>query len=256
MISIDDLYKLNKAGIDFSAHLFDGNYILSSKEVLEYVKDPELLEAKKHGVDLADWKKWKDHCKNPCCQALTKKGKPCKGYVKKLSLQDFIKKGCSVYCGIHEHTGSSRTITKRKKPRDTYTKKMIARVNNTVLSEEEMLMLVRETGLLDPKDRDFEGCAITAIRIFNSDEDKAFSITFRMRALALLVKEGIPGWTGLEQPDGAIMTHKAIFIAAGIEPLIGRGRELVFDRKAFLRRVFQLAKNLASAKPSVDNSPT
>jgi len=43
MISVDDLDKINKAGIDFSAHLFDGHYILSPKEVLEYLRDPELM---------------------------------------------------------------------------------------------------------------------------------------------------------------------------------------------------------------------
>lgn len=245
MIKVHDLDKLNKVGIDFSVHLFDAYYILSPKEVLEYVGDPELVEAKKHSVDLVYWKKWKEHCENPCCHALTKKGKPCKGYVKKLSLQDFIKKGCNTYCGIHEHTGSSRVVTRRNKPMNTYTKKMIARVNKTVLSEEEMLMFVKEASLLDSGDRDFTGHAITAIRIFDPDEDKAFSITFRMRALARLVKEGIPGWIGPEQPNGAVMTNAAIFVAAGIEPLLERNGKLVFNREAFLRRVFQIAKDLA-----------
>ena len=135
-------------------------------------------------------------------------------------------------------------IKRRKKPRDSYTKRMIARVNKTVLSEEEMLIFVKEAGLLDPEDRDFTGHAITAIRIFDPDEDKAFSITFRMRALARLVKEGIPGWIGPEQPNGAVMTNAAIFVAAGVEPLLERNGELVFNREAFLRRVFQIAKDL------------
>ena len=85
MITIHDLDMINKAGIDFSVQLFDGHYILSPKEVLEYVRDPELLEAKKHGVDLVYWKKWKEHCETPCCHALTKKRKSCKDYVNKFT---------------------------------------------------------------------------------------------------------------------------------------------------------------------------
>lgn len=110
MIKSHDLEELNKAGIEFSVNLFDGYYNLSPKEVLEYIKAPELFEAKKHGVNLKNWKKWKEHYENPCCQALTKKRKPCKGYVNRLELHDFISKNCNVYCGVHEHTGAYRMI--------------------------------------------------------------------------------------------------------------------------------------------------
>lgn len=136
-------------------------------------------------------------------------------------------------------------IKRRKKPWNAATKKMIAKVNKTVLSKEEMFMFAEEAGLLGPENRDFTGHAITAIRLFGANQDKSLSIMFRMQALAQLVEEGIPGWTKPEQPNGAIMTHGALYAAAGVQPLIEKDGDVAFDRKKFLRKVFQLAKNLA-----------
>lgn len=133
---------------------------------------------------------------------------------------------------------------KRKKPWNAATKKMIKRINETSLSKEEMFKFAEEAGLLDPEERDFEGHVITAARVFEGDADKILSVMFRMRALARLVTEGIPGWTKPEQPDGAVMTHGALFVAAGVEPLTESGGEVAFDREKMLRRVFQLAKDL------------
>ena len=128
--------------------------------------------------------------------------------------------------------------------KDSTSKKMIAKANRTVLSHDEMFTFAKEAGLLDAEDRNFDGHTITAIRVFDADENKVLSVMFRMEALARLVREGIPGWTGSEQPNGAIMTHAAIFAATGVEPLIERDGKLVFDREAFLRRVFQIGKDL------------
>jgi len=102
MISEHDLEKLKRYGIQFTVHLFDGHWNLSSKEVLEYIKSPELFEAKAHGVTLEHWKKWKEHIKYPKCHAITKNGKPCKGHIHQLSLEDFISKDCTVFCKRHE----------------------------------------------------------------------------------------------------------------------------------------------------------
>ncbi|XOF32548.1 MAG: hypothetical protein ACL93V_10990 [Candidatus Electrothrix sp. YB6] len=104
---IKELDELHKAGIQFSIHLFDGFYFLSPEEIIEYIKAPEIFESKKHGVSLSNWKKWKKHYENPCCHALTKKGKPCKGHVAQLQLHDFILKNCQVFCGIHENVGAN-----------------------------------------------------------------------------------------------------------------------------------------------------
>lgn len=73
MINEHELENLKRYGIQFTAHLFDGHYDLSSKEVLEYINSPELVEDKAHGVTLENWKKWKDHINYPKCHAITKK---------------------------------------------------------------------------------------------------------------------------------------------------------------------------------------
>lgn len=68
--------------------------------------------------------------------------------------------------------------------KDQTSKRMIEKANKAVLSHDEMFTFVREAGLLDSDDRNFEGHTVTAIRVFNADEDKVLSIMFRMEALA------------------------------------------------------------------------
>jgi len=102
MVTIDDLEELNKAGIKFTVHLYDGFYDLSPERVFEYINNPELFEAKTHHVSLENWQKWKKHYENPCCQAITKKGHPCKVFPGQLGLHEFISKNCNVFCSVHE----------------------------------------------------------------------------------------------------------------------------------------------------------
>jgi len=104
MISEHELENLRRYGIQFTVHLFDGNYDLSSKEVLEYINSPELVEAKVNGVTFEHWIKWKNHVSRQECHAITKKGRPCKGHVHQLSLKDFISKDCVVFCKMHDQS--------------------------------------------------------------------------------------------------------------------------------------------------------
>ena len=63
-----------------------------------------------------------------------------------------------------------------------------------------------------------------------------------MEALAVLVKEGVPGWASEVRSDGAVMLHPAVLEAAGRAPLHWSGDEVRFSRKSFLRVAFQEAK--------------
>jgi hypothetical protein len=73
MINEHELENLKRHGIQFTVHLFDGHHDLTSKEVIEYINSPELVEAKAHGATLENWKKGKEHINYPKCHAITKK---------------------------------------------------------------------------------------------------------------------------------------------------------------------------------------
>jgi hypothetical protein len=94
-------------------------------------------------------------------------------------------------------------------------------------------------------ERDFEGITIAAIKFFSGDPDAVLSAYYRMQALADLVTQGVPGWAGEMNADGAIKTHPALFEAAGRAPLDWSGNELRFRRAPFLRVAFQEAKILS-----------
>lgn len=98
---VNFLKMLSQAGIEFTVHLIDSCYILTPEEVFNYLEDPNLLAARKHGVTLEHWLAWKDFVEDPHCYAITKKGKPCKGWVHFVELKDFIP-GVSEYCHVHQ----------------------------------------------------------------------------------------------------------------------------------------------------------
>jgi hypothetical protein len=102
LINNDILETLSKAGIEFTVHLFDSNYILSPTEVLRYLEEPELFAAEKHGISLRVWKSWIEHYNNPTCHALTKKGNPCRNSIIRVDLKNYVP-GVSEYCAIHQN---------------------------------------------------------------------------------------------------------------------------------------------------------
>jgi len=98
------LNTLSKAGIEFDVSLTDGFYTLTPGEVLEYLENPELLGARKHGVTLEHWLAWKNFVENPRCYAITRKGRPCKIDVYTVDVKAFMP-GVSEYCHVHQqHT--------------------------------------------------------------------------------------------------------------------------------------------------------
>lgn len=92
------------------------------------------------------------------------------------------------------------------------------------------------------EDRDMEGHALAAVRLYSHDPSKVKAIMFRLEALAnLLVDEGAPGWT-LSLSNGAVLTQEPVFAAAAVQPSIEQGGNVVFDRESFLDKVLELAE--------------
>ncbi len=99
-----------------------------------------------------------------------------------------------------------------------------------------------EVHRLKPKDRDFEGRAITAIRFFENS-DRAMSAMFRMGALARIISQGrLEGWTKPGDKKGMSLTNPILFEAAGQAPLRIIKNKFEFSRVTLLKKVFQIAK--------------
>ena len=74
--------------------------------------------------------------------------------------------------------------------------------------------------------------------LLNDQAEKAFALLSRMQALALLLREGLPGWsTPNPGPDGGAIASAAVFAAAADHPLIVRDGSYAFERGAFLEHV-------------------
>lgn len=74
--------------------------------------------------------------------------------------------------------------------------------------------------------------------LLNDRTEKAFALLSRMQALALLLREGLPGWsTPNPGPDGGAIASAAVFAAAADHPLTVHDGTYVFERGAFLDHV-------------------
>lgn len=119
----------------------------------------------------------------------------------------------------------------------------LRRLNQAQVSGPRLRRFAEKVHSLPEVDRDFEGKVIAAIRVFSGDsDDTMLSAQFRMEALAVLVKEGMPGWASKVGSDGAVKLHPALLEAAGRAPLHWSGDEVRFSRTSFLRVAFQEAK--------------
>jgi hypothetical protein len=129
-----------------------------------------------------------------------------------------------------------------KKSWDDATKRMMLQVNETPISKDELINVVQEVGESDPENRDMEGHALVAVRLYSNDPLKVKAIMFRLEALVnLLVDEGASGWT-LSLPNGAVLTQEPVFAAAAVQPLIEQDGNVVFERETFLDKVLELAE--------------
>lgn len=118
------------------------------------------------------------------------------------------------------------------------------KANSAKISRRLMVRFVEECAKLPKEDRGFEGHTFTAIQL-TKDSKKVAALMFRMQALAQLVGlngDGTPGWTLLKAPDGAVLTHEAVFAAAAVEPLVFSCGDVAFAKKPFMDRVLALAK--------------
>lgn len=116
-------------------------------------------------------------------------------------------------------------------------------VNNIVVSFEDLWAIAADTEDADGEDRNLEALMYIIARRFKTEPQKAGAVLLRMQALVrLLVNEGVPGWTLPKQPDGAIPTQEWVFAAAAVQPLIEVGKDVAFERDAFLKKVLELAE--------------
>jgi hypothetical protein len=130
----------------------------------------------------------------------------------------------------------------KKRATQSFTTKMLRRINCTKLDGWELMTFADEVHRLKPKGRDFEGQVITAIRLFNNS-DKVMSATFRMEALAQIVSKGrLEGWTKPGDKKGMSLTNPVLFDAAGQVPLRIVKDKFEFSRATLLKKVFQIAK--------------
>lgn len=122
--------------------------------------------------------------------------------------------------------------------------KMLARLNATVVTKDDILMVVRESDEMHKRNPHLEpgGGTYLIARLFKGQPDKAHAIHTRMEAMSLLLEEGaLPGWTKAPSSDGAIQTAEAVFAAAASEPLVMKGKHAAFDRESFARAVLREA---------------
>jgi hypothetical protein len=135
-----------------------------------------------------------------------------------------------------------RKSKKKRSPR-SFTTKMLRGINATKFTGSELMEFANEVHRLKPKDRDFEGRAITAIRFFGGDSDRAMSGMFRMEALARIISEGrLEGWTKPADEKGMSLTNTVLFGAAAQVPLRIIKNRFQFSRATLLKKVFQIAK--------------
>ena len=123
-------------------------------------------------------------------------------------------------------------------------RRQIEKANRARISRRLMFRFVEECAKLPKHDRGFEGHTFTAIQL-TKDPETVAALMFRMEALARLVGlngDGTPGWTLLKAPDGAVLTHEAVFAAAAVEPLILSRGDVAFAKKPFMDRVLALAR--------------
>lgn len=116
-------------------------------------------------------------------------------------------------------------------------------VTNIVVSFEDLWAIAADTENADAENRNLEALMYMIARRFKNEPQKAGAVLLRMQALVrLLVNEGVPGWTLPKQPDGAIPTQEWVFAAAAVQPLICVGKDVAFERDAFLKKVLELAE--------------
>lgn len=107
LINDTDLLKLlellAQQGVEFSSHLFDGDYNLNTHDIIEFINDKEAFEAKVHNVDLITWKKYTTFITNHrCCEIITKNGKQCKNHSTAYDLCSFVSDGLRGICEFHK----------------------------------------------------------------------------------------------------------------------------------------------------------
>jgi hypothetical protein len=123
---------------------------------------------------------------------------------------------------------------------DQRTVEYVARINRVDVSSDDLLSLSKEIHEMPPEQRDWEGRAICAIRLFSEQKDKALAVTWRLEALAKLISsESLPHWAKQEAEDGARMVAGSVFVAAAKEPILLSDEGPFFNPETFLNCVLE-----------------
>jgi hypothetical protein len=137
----------------------------------------------------------------------------------------------------------AREKSKKKRVPQSYSTKMLKRINATRFTGAELMEFANEVHRLKPIDCDFEGRTIAAIQFFDGDSNRVMSALFRMEALARIISQArLEGWIKPSQEKGMFLTNTALFDAAGQVPLRIIENRFEFSRATLLKKVFQVAK--------------
>lgn len=129
--------------------------------------------------------------------------------------------------------------------------RVLERVNNAVVTAEDLATLVEEVNRRAAENPDLAGDmlgAFTAMALFNDKSvpvhqtaDKVHAVWSRMEALGLLLKDGMPEFALRGASGDHWMVDDAVLAAAAVHPLVMRDGRMAFERDSFVRRALALA---------------
>ena len=116
-------------------------------------------------------------------------------------------------------------------------------INNTPVTFNDLWEVQEELGeFIEFGEGDSEAIMYITSELFKDDPNKAAAVMFRMLALArIVITENVPGWTLPKLPNGKILTHECMFSAAAVQPLVESGKDLIFEKEAFLLKALEFS---------------
>lgn len=119
----------------------------------------------------------------------------------------------------------------------------LQRINAVRLTTGDVLAFLTAGAVMRRFHRDDDNDGLVGVdaayRLLLKDQgEKAFALLSRIQALALLLRDGLPGWsTPNPEPGGGAIASAAVFAAAADHPLVVQDGTYVFDRATFVERV-------------------
>jgi hypothetical protein len=121
--------------------------------------------------------------------------------------------------------------------------KIEERINNVIVTADDLIEFSDEVHALPEEDRNFEGRTFLLVKKYKGNADKAMAVDLRMKAMSAIIKSNeLPGWAMPIQPEGYQMVSEPVWQAAAEQPLIFDERDAYFDKEKFLDRILSCAK--------------